>query len=114
MDLVGAAAGLVPEGQPLMADANQAWSLDQALAFVRDDRMPRLAWLEEPIAADSSAAEWALLASEAPVPLAAGENMAGLPEFDAAIASRSFGDGGGRMPGNRRSRRREVCIGCRP
>lgn len=91
MDLVREAAGLVPAGQPLMADANQAWSPDQALAFVRDPRLPALAWLEEPIAADSPAADWASLAAASSAPLAAGENMAGLPVFDAAIASGSFG-----------------------
>lgn len=88
MDLVRQAAATVPAGGQLMADANQAWSLDQALAFVRDPHLPQLVWLEEPLAADAPAPEWALLAAESAAPIAAGENMSSDAEFDAAIAAR--------------------------
>jgi L-alanine-DL-glutamate epimerase-like enolase superfamily enzyme len=74
----------------LMADANQAWTLQRAL-----DVAPLLAsfgvgWLEEPLRCDRPATEWRALAEYSPVPLAAGENMAGADAFDAAIASRAF------------------------
>jgi L-alanine-DL-glutamate epimerase-like enolase superfamily enzyme len=71
----------------LMVDANQAWTLDEALAAA-----PRIApfdpgWLEEPLRADRPWSEWRTLASACEVPLAAGENVAGDAAFDAAIAS---------------------------
>jgi D-galactarolactone cycloisomerase len=70
----------------LMADANQAWSVEAAI-----DRVARLAefdltWLEEPLAADRPAPEWQRVAAAAPMRLAAGENMNATDEFDAAIA----------------------------
>ena len=79
-DLLGAHA-------TLMVDANQAWSLREAL-----DMSQRLAhfhpvWLEEPIPADASPQDWQTLARATPVPLAGGENMLGEESFDAAIAA---------------------------
>lgn len=75
----------------LMADVNQAWSLDQA-----NFMLPRLApfnltWLEEPLRADSSMAAWQQLSARAPMPLAAGENMLGSHAFEQSIASGAFG-----------------------
>lgn len=75
----------------LMCDANQGWSLDQAL-----DMAPRLAefdlaWLEEPLRADSPPGEWRTLAGRSPIPLAAGENIASRTAFHAAIDSGAFG-----------------------
>jgi D-galactarolactone cycloisomerase len=45
------------------------------------------AWLEEPIPADSSLADWITLASVTAIPLAAGENLRGAKAFSEAIAS---------------------------
>ena len=75
----------------LMVDANQAWTLAQAREMA-----PRLAefnlqWLEEPLRADTGYDEWKQLAAASPVPLAAGENLAGDAAFDAALAARVFG-----------------------
>lgn len=72
---------------PLMVDANQAWDLDEAIAAGR--RMVRhdLGWLEEPVRADTPLADWARLAREQPLPLAGGENLAGLDAFDAHIGA---------------------------
>lgn len=79
------------ETTPLMADANQAWTLSEALEMA-----PRLApwnlqWLEEPIAADSAIEDWQTLAQSSPVPLAAGENMRGDGDFDRYINARALG-----------------------
>ncbi|HYC37685.1 MAG TPA: mandelate racemase/muconate lactonizing enzyme family protein [Usitatibacter sp.] len=75
----------------LMADANQAWSVAEARALLpRLDEFD-LEWMEEPVRADTSLDDWRALAGSAPMPLAAGENMAGDASFDAAIASRAFG-----------------------
>lgn len=69
----------------LMADANQAWDVDAALAFLDASRVLDLAWLEEPIPADARPGHWQALARAAPMPLAGGENIAGADAFGAAI-----------------------------
>lgn len=72
---------------PFMVDANQAWTLDQALQAGRAMQPYGLAWLEEPVRADTALPDWERLAREQPLPLAGGENLAGLPQFDDFIAS---------------------------
>jgi L-alanine-DL-glutamate epimerase-like enolase superfamily enzyme len=75
---------------PLMVDANQAWTPAQAGAMAARIAEFGLAWLEEPIRADRSLADWQALARQSPIPLAAGENMRGNAEFRAAVASGAF------------------------
>ena len=75
----------------LMVDANQAWSLDEALAM-----LPRLEpfapdWLEEPLRADRPWSEWLRLRSHTAIPLAAGENLAGEAAFACALADGALG-----------------------
>ncbi|HSC22489.1 MAG TPA: mandelate racemase/muconate lactonizing enzyme family protein [Casimicrobiaceae bacterium] len=78
----------LPHGATLMADANQAWSPDEAHAMASAFRDLALEWLEEPIAADQPATVWQALARAAdPLPLAAGENLGSAPLLDAAVAS---------------------------
>jgi D-galactarolactone cycloisomerase len=77
-------------GSRLMVDANQAWSLDEALAMQDALAEFGLGWIEEPLRADSTLSQWKRLAGAARAPLAAGENMAGDEQFDAAIASGAF------------------------
>lgn len=72
---------------PLMADANQAWTLDEACAIAPRFEQFTLTWLEEPLRADRPWAEWQALAKDSAIPLAAGENVTGREGFDAAIAS---------------------------
>jgi L-alanine-DL-glutamate epimerase-like enolase superfamily enzyme len=74
----------------LMVDANQAWNLDEALAMQDALAEFELGWIEEPLRADAPLSRWKQLAKAARAPLAAGENMAGDGEFDAAIASGAF------------------------
>jgi L-alanine-DL-glutamate epimerase-like enolase superfamily enzyme len=81
---------LLGDGTPLMVDANQGWSLDVALAMARELEPFGLGWLEEPLRADRPWAEWQQLARTTPLPLAAGENVAGTAGFDAAIASNTL------------------------
>ncbi len=69
----------------LAADANQGWTLEQAQAFLPQLEKFKLAWMEEPLAADASAADWQALKAHAPMPLAAGENINHLPAFDIAL-----------------------------
>ncbi len=75
---------------PLMVDANQAWSLDEAGHMTERLNGFGLGWLEEPLRADRPWHEWQVLQARSPVPLAAGENMAGLDAFDAALQSQAL------------------------
>lgn len=76
---------------PMLAvDANQGWNLDQARAMAPRLSPFGLAWLEEPLRADRPWSEWRQLRAGAPLPLAGGENVAGLEAFDAAIAADVF------------------------
>jgi L-alanine-DL-glutamate epimerase-like enolase superfamily enzyme len=70
----------------LAADANQGWSIDQALEIAPGLAEFNLAWLEEPIRADRPWQEWQALGKGAGVPLAAGENIAGRDGFKQAIS----------------------------
>ncbi len=74
----------------LMVDANQAWSIVEALAIVPQLAPFALGWLEEPLRADRPWSEWQALAKASPVPLAGGENLAGAAQFDAALAADVF------------------------
>ena len=89
-NLAAMRAELGPDAR-LMADANQAWSLDETLAILPDLGRFGLHWLEEPVMADTGLADWGRLAAAAPMRLAAGENMRSRAEFAAAVASRAFG-----------------------
>ncbi|MEY9416654.1 D-galactarolactone cycloisomerase [Bradyrhizobium japonicum] len=75
----------------LAADANQGWSVDQAL-----EMLPRLAafylrWLEEPIRADRPREEWRRLRAAAKMPIAAGENISSVEGFKNVLAEDVLG-----------------------
>ncbi|MDI3566114.1 mandelate racemase/muconate lactonizing enzyme family protein [Bradyrhizobium sp. Arg816] len=75
----------------LAADANQGWSVDQAL-----EMLPRLAafdlrWLEEPIRADRRREEWRRLRACATMPIAAGENISSVEGFKDVLAEDVLG-----------------------
>jgi len=75
----------------LAADANQGWSVDQAL-----EMLPRLAafdlrWLEEPIRADRPREEWRRLRAAATMPIAAGENISSVEDFKEVLAEGMLG-----------------------
>ncbi|MDA0239457.1 MAG: mandelate racemase/muconate lactonizing enzyme family protein [Proteobacteria bacterium] len=88
--LEGAFADL-SDNERLMADANQAWTVKEALAFLRDAGAMPLGWLEEPIRADRPDEEWQLLASATKIPIAAGENIRGDADYHRKIQGRSLG-----------------------
>lgn len=74
----------------LMLDANQAWPAQEAPARIAALAGCRPLWIEEPISADHGPARWAALAAAVGVPLAAGENVRGVDDFDALLASRAL------------------------
>lgn len=74
----------------LMADANQAWGLVEAMAMCERMEAFGLSWIEEPLRADTPWSRWRSLAKATRIPLAAGENLIGMEEFEAACDSQSL------------------------
>lgn len=70
----------------LMADANYSWDADSAITFGKGVSECGLKWFEEPVAHDDLAA-YSKVAAALDIPLASGENMRTLAEFDAAISN---------------------------
>ena len=64
----------------LMADANEAWRVDQALKASNELANFNLTWLEEPITPDDYRG-YAYLKNNGATPIAAGENLHTLKEF---------------------------------
>jgi len=79
------------DDEMLMIDANQAWTLTQAIHFASLIADRPVQWIEEPLPADRPMAEWESLSSAAGAPLAAGENIYGLESFTAMIAAGPIG-----------------------
>jgi len=72
-------------GEKLFVDANQAWSHDQASAFIDQVESSDIGWVEEPIPVDAPDHDWKRVAANSPIRLAGGENIAGRDAFTAAI-----------------------------
>lgn len=71
---------------PLMADANMAWTADEAIRAARAFAPFDLVWLEEPISPDDVAGH-ARVVREGGLPIAAGENLRTVWDFRHLIAS---------------------------
>lgn len=70
---------------PLMVDANMRWSVEQAIRASRAFAEHDVYWLEEPIIPDDIEGH-TRIATEAPVPIATGENLHTIYEFQKIIA----------------------------
>ncbi len=86
IDRVEAMRDHLPEEIELMADANEAWRVDETMRAMAMLEPFDLVWLEEPIAPDNIAG-YAHLRAVGLVPIAAGENLHTLAEFTALIAA---------------------------
>jgi L-alanine-DL-glutamate epimerase-like enolase superfamily enzyme len=75
----------------VMVDINQGWSLPTAMRMVQALAEFDLTWIEEPLAADRPAWEWAQVAGASRAPLAAGENIRGAAAFHNAFAEHHLG-----------------------
>jgi L-alanine-DL-glutamate epimerase-like enolase superfamily enzyme len=75
------------DGFPLMADANMGWSVDAAVRAARALAEFNLVWLEEPTIPDDVAGH-ARIVAEGGVPIATGENLHTLYEFQQMISAR--------------------------
>ena len=73
--------------QVLMVDANQAWTLEEAIAQTKKLADYPIKWLEEPMMADTPVEHWNVLAQASSIPIAAGENMADTQSFMQASES---------------------------
>ncbi|MEM8729172.1 MAG: enolase C-terminal domain-like protein [Pseudomonadota bacterium] len=92
IDAILALGASLRDEETLAADANQAWDLADARRFVEGVAAgPPLSWLEEPLPAYASHADWQALAGMAQMPLAGGENIAGYADFGEALAQGYFG-----------------------
>jgi len=76
----------LPDDIELMADANEAWRVDETMRAMAMLQPFDLVWLEEPIAPDNIEG-YAHLRASGRIPIAAGENLHTLPEFTALIAA---------------------------
>ena len=70
----------------LMVDANQAWSAAEALRMIDLIQDFPIKWLEEPIVATASTADWLQLAAASSIDLAGGENLFETTAFEGAAA----------------------------
>lgn len=86
MARVAAMRDALPDHIEMMADANEAWRVDQAARAMAALRPFDLVWLEEPIGPDNFAGYRHLRALGGP-PLAAGENLHTLAEFTQLIGA---------------------------
>jgi D-galactarolactone cycloisomerase len=87
---LGAVRAEAGPGVVVAADANQAWTLEEALSVVQRLAALDLQWLEEPLHADRPWSEWRTLRDASPVPLAAGENIAGFSAFSEALEQKAL------------------------
>ena len=74
----------LPDNIMLMADANEAWRVDQAVHAFKEIEKFNLVWLEEPIKPDDFKG-YSYLRSLGKIPIAAGENLHILSEFNQLI-----------------------------
>jgi len=81
VERVSAMRELLGPNFPLMADANMRWSIDQAIAAADALEKFGLFWLEEPIVPEDLAGH-ARLGRETRVPIATGENLHSVHEFE--------------------------------
>ncbi|MFM0052525.1 mandelate racemase/muconate lactonizing enzyme family protein [Caballeronia grimmiae] len=84
VERVGAMREMLGDSFPLMVDANMKWSVDEAIRAARALAPFNLGWLEEPTIPDDIAGH-ARIASEGGLPIATGENMRTIWEFQQMI-----------------------------
>ncbi len=94
------------EGDTISADANGAFTLEQAIAFCRSDLASHLSFVEQPIAADHSIADFVSLKTASPLPICLDESIHGIDTIQ-VCADKGVMDGaslkliklGGMLPG---------------
>ncbi len=74
----------------LYVDANQAWTVEEAVRFSASLADSPIGWIEEPILADAPSRDWEDLKERMHHPLAGGENIAGFDAFSKAVEHAQF------------------------
>ena len=75
---------------PLMADANQVWEVDEAIAWMRHLEPFGLRWIEEPTSPDDILGHAAIRRAVAPVGVATGEHAANRVIFKQLLAAEAI------------------------
>ncbi len=83
---VGAMRGWIGPDVPLLVDANMKWRVDEAVRASRALAEHDVYWLEEPTAPHDVRGH-VRIQREGALPVAAGENLRTLPEFEALISA---------------------------
>ena len=86
IERVRAVRGWIGSDTPLMVDANMKWSVEEAIRASRALAEYDVYWLEEPTAPFDVAGH-VRIQREGPLPVAAGENLHTLEEFEAMISA---------------------------
>lgn len=86
LERVAAMRGHLGSDFPLMVDANMRWTADQAIRAARAFREHDVFWLEEPVLPDDIAGH-ARVVRDGGLPVATGENLHTLFEFQQMIAA---------------------------
>ncbi|AYY14182.1 mandelate racemase/muconate lactonizing enzyme family protein [Actinobacteria bacterium YIM 96077] len=84
--ILGEARSTLGEKRRLFADANQAWNLAEAKAMCELLERHDVEWLEEPLTHDDLD-ELEELGADTTIPLATGENVYGITEFERYVES---------------------------
>ena len=78
------------EGEQLFVDANQRWSLGEALGQITMLEAMDVDWWEEPMLAEAPAGDWRVLRDSTLLPLAGGENLRDMDAFRTAFSYLAF------------------------
>ena len=78
------------EGERLFVDANQRWSLSEALERIAMLEEMEVDWWEEPMLAEAPAGDWRTLRDSTLLPLAGGENLRDMDAFRTAFSWLAF------------------------
>ncbi|MGI9401872.1 MAG: mandelate racemase/muconate lactonizing enzyme family protein [Rhizobiaceae bacterium] len=87
LTLIDQTRKLIGNEAALLVDANQKWTVKEAIEMAGNLASRNVGWLEEPIAADRPAKEWQRVGDSTSTPIAAGENLRNLDTFNSAIAA---------------------------
>lgn len=73
------------DGEGFMVDANQAWTIDEALMHLKGLEETQPNWIEEPLAADVQPSDWRRLKAACGIAIAGGENFLAMQDYERAI-----------------------------
>ena len=81
---------MLKEEERLFVDANQRWSLGEAIAQIPMLEEMEVDWWEEPMLAEAAPGDWGVLRGSTMIPLAGGENLRDMDAFRTAFSYLEF------------------------